>query len=67
MDKLTWMEGRWSCILQEYIPAHRIESREELQREKEILKKELDYLHPKRKDGEWDRRYSRNKRQRNDL
>jgi hypothetical protein len=38
-----------------------IESEEALDGEKYDLKSELDFIHPLRKDGEWDMRYTRNK------
>ena len=56
-----WIEGRWSNIFRRVIPAHMIESEEALDGEKYDLESELDFIHPLRKDGEWDMRYARNR------
>ena len=56
-----WVTSRYSIMYEQVIPAHLIETREALKKEKRHLKMELDYLHPKRLDGDWDMRYTRNK------
>ncbi len=59
--KPIWVGSRWSEIFQQIIPAHMIEYEETLEAEIWDLELELDYLHPKRKDGKWDMRYARNR------
>ena len=61
LKKPIWMGGRWSTIFGKVIPAHMIESEEALDGEMYDLESELEYMHPKRIDGEWDMRYARNR------
>ena len=61
LKKPIWIGGRWSAIFGKVIPAHMIESEEALDGEKYDLESELDFIHPLRKDGEWDMRYARNR------
>ena len=59
LKKPIWIGGRWSTIFGKVIPAHMIESEEALDGEMYDLESELDFMHPLRKDGEWDMRYAR--------
>jgi len=61
LSKPIWVTSRYSILYEQVIPAHLIETKEALENEKSVLRMELDYLHPKRKDGDWDMRYTRNK------
>ena len=61
LKKPIWIGGRWSTIFGKVIPAHMIESEEALDGEMYDLESELDFMHPLRKDGKWDMRYTRNR------
>ena len=56
-----WIDSRWSAIFEKIIPAHSIETWEALEGEIWDMELEIDYMHPKRKDGERDMRYARNR------
>ena len=60
LSKPIWVTSRYSILYKQIIPAYLIETREALKKEKQHLRMELDYLHPKRKAGDWDMRYTRN-------
>jgi|TARA_Y100000310_G_scaffold190935_1_gene190947 hypothetical protein len=62
LNRPIWVSSRYSQIFRRIIPAHLIETKEALDGEKYDLESELDFLHPRRKDGEWDMRYARNRK-----
>jgi hypothetical protein len=59
--KPIWVGSRWSVIFEKIIPAHMIEYEEAITAEIYDMELEIDYMHPKRKDGERDMRYARNR------
>ena len=66
LNEPIWVGSRWSSIFRRVIPAHLIEYEDALIGEKFDLQMEIDFMnslreHPRRKDGGWDMRYTRNK------
>ena len=66
LNRPIWVDSRYSQIFRRIIPAHLIEYEAALEGEKFDLQMEIDFInslreHPRRKDGGWDMRYTRNK------
>ena len=66
LNKPIWVGSRWSSIFRRVIPAHLIEYEDALIGEKFDLQMEIDFInslreHPRKMDGTWDMRYTRNK------
>ena len=66
LKKPIWVGSRYSQIFRRIIPAHLIEYEQALEGEKFDLQMEIDFInslreHPRKMDGTWDMRYTRNK------
>ena len=66
LNSPIWVGSRWSSIFRKVIPAHLIEYEDALIGEKFDLQMEIDFInslreHPRKMDGTWDMRYTRNK------